>query len=185
MSAVEVGHLPLAVLALLVWLLEEEFGPLHPVDVHEFVARLRHGQVVGFALLEPSVEVFKLLELGQDVVDIADLDGGRLGDLLLQLLVKVRLIVLLGVIHGRAHLVLLFKHFHLLVLAPNHDFQSRLALETVHDSLMEVEQVEFILGQEVLNIFTERLIFLLFFPVVHALHKSSNRLLLVHHPGRR
>ena len=129
------------------------------------------------------MEVFELLELVQHVLNIADLYRGRLSNLLLQIFVKVRLIVLLGIIHGRTHLVLLFKHFHLLVLAPNHDFQRRFVLETVHDSLMEVKQVEFILGQEVLDILTERLIFFLFFPIVHALHEASSGLLLVHHPG--
>ena len=42
---------------LFVALLEQELGTLHPIDVHQFIARLGHRKVLHFALAEPVMKV--------------------------------------------------------------------------------------------------------------------------------
>ena len=96
----EIFDLLLAMLFLLLLLGEEELGALHPVDMHKFIARLGHWKLVSFPLLEPAVEICQLLVLVEHVLHVADLDGGRLRDLLLQIVIKMGVrVALLLIIH--------------------------------------------------------------------------------------
>ena len=126
-----VADLCLVVVLLLVLLLKEESRALDTIDVHQVVTRLGHGQIVGFALYEPLMEVFQLIELLKHVINVTELHTGRLGHLRLQFLIPVNALHLLVVEHGRANLILLFEDFNLGVFAPDHDLQCRFALETV------------------------------------------------------
>ena len=124
MPAIVVRHLFTAVLSLGFLLFEEEFWPLHSIDVHELVTRLWHWQVVGFALFKPPMEALELLELVEHVFDVADLARGSLRDLLHEILGEIGLPVLFLVVHGRADLVLLLELLHFLVFTPEHDLDS-------------------------------------------------------------
>ena len=101
-----------------------------------------------------------------------------LSDLALLVSVDLRLwVVLLIIVHGGAYLVLSLEYLDLGVLAPDHQLEGRLLLETVHHALMKVMHSECVLRQEVLDIILESLAVLLLLAILKGFHK---RALLLH-----
>ena len=61
------------VFLLFVILLKEELRSLHSIDVHKLVSRLGHRKVAVSSIAQPLMEVFELLVLFKDILNVTDL----------------------------------------------------------------------------------------------------------------
>ena len=119
---------------------------LNAIHLHKFFTGLRHRLIPLFLSLQIQVEVLKLIVFLEDILHISDLHRSSLSDFFLLFIVEQFFrVIFLVVIHGRAYLVLSLEHLDFCVFTPDHQLESRLLLQTVHHTLLEIMHCESVL----------------------------------------
>ena len=158
----------------LVLLRDQETRFLNTVHLHKLFSRLWHRLISLFLSLQVQVEILKLIVFLEDVLNIRDLHWGGFSDLFLLFIVEQFFgIVFLVVIHGRAYFVLTLEHLDLSVLAPYHQLECGLLLQTVQHTLLEIVNGECVLWQEVFDIVLESFFVWFFLAFLHRLHEGA------------
>ena len=143
----------------------EEGRSLHSVDHHQVFTTLRHGQILCSAFLEELMKALQLFVLGNQIVNIIQLELCDFSNFNLVLSHQANFFVLLSFAHGCTDLVLVLKGFHLGVVAPEHHFEGALFRQSFLDPVMEVIKRKFVLRQEELDIVLESFLLFLVLPV--------------------
>lgn len=138
MSAHGKAHLSLCI-RLFVHFRGEETRLLNTIHLHKFVSGLGDRLTSVLFLFKEVVELLELIVLLKNILNIANLHLSSFSDLLFLLCANKLLgIVLFLVVHGTADLVLPLKDLDLGVLAPHHQLERALLLQSVKNALVKI-----------------------------------------------